>query len=221
MKFIGGLIETGSGSIGGITASRNKGGSYLKTRAVPINPNTTRQQATRAALAAFASNWTALLSAAQRDQWNVYAATHTIKDALGQDIYINGIAWYIAHNSKLYDAGFSTILVPPATVTPIALSTASVDISAIATAYVTFTPALFANHAIQLWATLPGTPGQTPNLNQARLVGYSPVDQVSPWAAALPFNVQVGQQVTFYIGQMDDLGQVSVMIVARDIADYV
>jgi len=54
MKFQAGIFTPNlSGSAGGTTASRNRGGGYFRNKAVPTNPDTVFQQAARAILAAF------------------------------------------------------------------------------------------------------------------------------------------------------------------------
>jgi hypothetical protein len=220
MKYFGLIIGGLSGSIGGITGSHNKGGVYIRARAIPTNPNSVRQQATRNAFALWAGNWTNALTQEFRDQWNTYAQNHTIEDALGQDIHINGISWYIMLNSRLFDAGFGTNSGPPPGAEPGGYTTFTVDISALNTVDVTFSAAHAPTEAMQLWMTLPGTAGQTPNFKQARLVGYSPLEQASPWAATLPFAVVSGTQSTFYGKRMNANGQVSVPLVDTDLADY-
>ena len=210
MKFNGLLATDLSGSLGGITASRNKGGAYFRNRATPTNPNSVRQQATRTALANFASRWTSLLDQAERDAWNTYAQTHTVKDALGNDIKISGLNWYIKFNSVLEDAALTAIVAPPPGVAPIGFSSFSVAVTAGTTGTVTFADALITGAVMQLWQTLPGTQGQTPNFKQARLVGYSAVIASSPVVFTLPHTVAVGEQSTFYGKQMNALGQLSV-----------
>jgi hypothetical protein len=215
------FLSGGSGSAGGLCVSRNKGGYYVKSKASPINPNSARQQATRTQLADYASNWTLLLTDVQRAMWNSYSQSHTIKNALGEDIYINGINWYIMFNTRLADASLTAIAVPPPGAAPIGFTTCSGDVSALDTLDVTFTPAVPAGHVIQLWQTLPCTQGSTPNFNQTRLVGYSGAAQASPWAATLPFTVNVDEQITCFARLMNPDGQVSVFSTFSDIADYI
>jgi len=220
MKFQSQIITAGSGSIGGTTYGHNKGGMYMRGRGTPYNPNSTRQQATRNAFARHAACWTEALTQAERDAWNAYAQTHTVKGPFGEDVYINGISWYIMFNSRLSDAGLPPKKVPPPFAAPYGLTTFDCDISAITTVDVTFTPDCTGVQAMQLWMTLPGTQGQTPNFRQARLVGYSPLGEVSPWPATMPFGVAIDEQCTFYGRVMNDAGQVSVLAVDSDIADY-
>lgn len=220
MIYTSQILVGASGSVNGLTFSRNKGGWYTKAKAVPTNPNSSRQQATRAQLGSFAGKWSNDLTQAQRDAWNAFAQAHTIKNALGEDIFINGINWWIMFNTRLFDAGLAGQAWPPILMAPPSLTTFSCDISAANTVDVTFTPAMGVAEGIQLWQTLPGSAGQTPNFKQARLVGYSPLAQASPWAATLPFGVQSGSQAVFYGIRYDDTGQVSVPLVHTDLADY-
>lgn len=220
MIFTSQIVTGVSGSVGGLTGSHNKGGMYFKGKAAPTNPNSSRQQATRNQLGTFASAWTNVLAQGSRDLWNDYAQIHTIKNSLGEDIFINGINWYIMFNTRLQDAGEGLQTDPPLFAGPGGFVTFSVDVSAATTGDVTFTGVLGADELIQLWMTIPGTTGQTPNFKQARLVGYSALAEVSPWAATLPFAVAGDKQTTFYGRTMNNHGQVSVASVHTDIADY-
>ncbi|KKM06452.1 hypothetical protein LCGC14_1743870, partial [marine sediment metagenome] len=47
MLFKSGLITQGSGSIGGLTASHNRGGMYFRARTIPTNPATSFQTVVR------------------------------------------------------------------------------------------------------------------------------------------------------------------------------
>lgn len=94
MKFIPTLGGEFSGAAGGIVASRNKGGAYLRRRAVPTNPNTQLQQARRSALATAAINWSNL-TAEQRSAWAAYAAGTPIVDRIGQTITLSGQQAYV------------------------------------------------------------------------------------------------------------------------------
>lgn len=220
MKFQSQIITAGSGSIGGTTYSHNKGGMYMRGRGTPYNPNSQRQQATRGVFAAFAAAWTSLLDQSERDLWNAYAQTHPVKGPFGEDVYINGISWYIKLNSRLTDAALPSKKVPPAFPAPGPFGFLSADISAITTVDFSWSPALTGVQCAQAWMTLPGSQGQTPNFRQARLVGYCALAQASPWQATMPFGVAVDEQVTFYARVMNDAGQVSVLSVHTDIADY-
>jgi len=67
MKFLNGIFGPVSGSVGGVTASRNKFGGYLKTKPNPVNPNSERQQSVRNTFAALAEQWSNSLTQDDRD----------------------------------------------------------------------------------------------------------------------------------------------------------
>lgn len=99
MKILSQLITKASGSIGGLTASHAKGGGmYLRGRGNPINPNTARQTAVRAAMTELVTRWTEDLTPAQREAWALYASNVPTINPLGESILLSGQNWYIACN---------------------------------------------------------------------------------------------------------------------------
>lgn len=105
MKFTSQVFSTASGSVGGLTYSHNKGGLYTRTRAVPTNPNTARQQAVRATMGQLAATWQTLTSTLQ-GAWNNYGANVAMTDRLGQTIHLSGQQHYIRSNVPRIQAGF-------------------------------------------------------------------------------------------------------------------
>jgi len=200
--------------------SHNKGGSYVRLGTTPTNPNTQRQQATRQVLGAYSAFWTTNLDQAARDAWDVYASTHPVKNSLGQDVYITGLAWYVKACARLSDAGLSAPSEPPTEAAPSGFTTLECDISAVTTVDVTFVPALAADEAMQLWVSLPVSLGSTPNLAQCRLVGYSGLAEASPWAATLPHSFQSGQRGVFYACMLGAEGLISAYVQAIDDSDF-
>lgn len=109
MKFKSALVTQASGSIGGLTASRNRGGMYMRARAVPVNPNTPFQQVARAVMAFLVTNWLGGLSAEERDGWESYASQVPVIDRLGDPRYISGLSMYLRCNSARMQAGLSRV----------------------------------------------------------------------------------------------------------------
>lgn len=197
-----------SGSRGNITFGHNRGGQYQRTRAVPVNPNSTRQQAVRTILGTLAAAWYSLTSV-QRAAWNSYAALNPVTDRLGQSITLSGMNWFMKCNSRLSDAGITTINLPPVAAAPAGLTSFTATFTAANAVSVVFTPVLPADACIQLWQTLPGSAASSPNFNQARLVGYSAQDQVTPWAATLQFTAQIGDGCTLFAAVLSAEGLLS------------
>ncbi len=109
-----------SGSIGGTTFSRNKGGQYMRNRAVPTNPNTALQQAVRENFATRVAEYSTTLTQIQRDGWIDYAQDNPILNALGQSILLTGQQWYIRLNTVLDQAGLTSVAdAPPLGANPI------------------------------------------------------------------------------------------------------
>lgn len=94
MKYVGALVGTMSGSMGGATASRNRGGQYLRQRVVPTNPGSTRQTMIRNYMSGAVTAWNSE-DAAVRAAWATYAANVPTTDSLGNTIYLTGQQMYI------------------------------------------------------------------------------------------------------------------------------
>lgn len=92
------LFSEGSGSLGGITASRNKGGIYFRRRAIPTNPNSPQQQTIRGFVNQLSNLWGTTLTIVQRDAWETYAANVTVLNKLGDPINITGLNHYVRSN---------------------------------------------------------------------------------------------------------------------------
>lgn len=88
-----------SGSIGGTVWSHNRSGVYIRSRSIPVNPNTSRQVAVRNAVRAIAIAWDLTLTQAQRNAWDVYASNVDWTNKLGQSINLTGLNHYIRSNT--------------------------------------------------------------------------------------------------------------------------
>jgi hypothetical protein len=96
--LLGGGVAQASGSVGGVTFSRNRGGAYMRTRAIPVDPGTSEQSRVRAATAQCATRWQTQLTTAQREAWDTYALNVPLPNALGQPRNVGGIGMYIRSN---------------------------------------------------------------------------------------------------------------------------
>jgi hypothetical protein len=94
-----------SGSAGGSTWSRNRFGAYVRSRSMPVNPNTDLQVAARNRVRALTIAWQNTLTPAQRDGWNLYAANVPWKNHLGQDSFLTGLNHYVRSNTARLQAG--------------------------------------------------------------------------------------------------------------------
>ena len=110
MIFKSCIIESGSGSLGGITLSRNRGGMYLRGRAIPTNPNSTFQQAVRSAAAQLASLWGNTLTTVQRAAWDLYAENVELPNSLGDPRNVGGLGMYIRSNVPRIASGVAGLV---------------------------------------------------------------------------------------------------------------
>lgn len=99
-KYGDGIIQM-SGSIAGNTHARNRYGNYIRARTKPINPNTDNQVAVRSALTLLVERWSETLTTAQRTAWNLYGASVSMKNKLGEAVFLTGFNHYIRSNSWL------------------------------------------------------------------------------------------------------------------------
>lgn len=104
-----------SGSVGGLTFARNRGGQYCRQRSNPTNPNTYEQQLARTSLTIVVEAWGDQLTDAQRTGWETYAANITWLNRLGEEINITGQQCYVRTNSARLRAGLARIDDAPTT----------------------------------------------------------------------------------------------------------
>lgn len=87
-----------SGSVAGVTSSRNRYGQYRRTRAIPVNVNSLAQQRARNDLATWSAAWRGL-TPEQRLAWDVWANTVTFADSLGQSQTLTGQCAFVSVNT--------------------------------------------------------------------------------------------------------------------------
>jgi hypothetical protein len=128
VKFLG---DPRSGSYQGMTASRNRFGQYMRTRASPVQPRSVAQLNQRARMTTNAAAWRGI-TAAQRAGWLSLGANISRTDALGQTYTLNGFMAYCSVNNNKLDAGDAAVSDAPAIVTPADLTTVTVTLTAAA-----------------------------------------------------------------------------------------
>ena len=110
-KF-GAIVVDGRGKAGGHVLSKNRGGSYMRTKVTPSNPRTTAQSSVRSRLTTYAQGFRAL-TAAQILSWNNAVADYKSTDIFGDIKNPSGINLYTKLNSNLVEGGQSPITAPP------------------------------------------------------------------------------------------------------------
>lgn len=106
MLYKSAMTTQASGSVGGMVASRNRGGNYMRARAIPTNPNTMLQAAVREGFGMLSNMW-AVLTEPQRAGWNSYADNVMVPNVLGDQIKLSGFNQFIRSNTPRQQAGLS------------------------------------------------------------------------------------------------------------------
>ena len=170
-----------SGSMGGTVFSHNKGGPYIRARAIPTNPGSTKQLNARARLSTYSQSWQTLTDA-QRQAWTEWARQNPVINSLGHSVLLSGQQAYIQLNTRLALAGDTAISVPP--IVPAEPAFTSIvqdgDIGAGDTD-LTFAAALPTGTRIWLIGAIVNSAGRRYVENLYRFVGVSTANQTSPW----------------------------------------
>lgn len=115
MKFQSLIISRGSGSIGGLTYSHNKGGNYIRARVTPTNTNTALQAAVRNAMGSLGVIWGDILTQVQRNGWANYAANVPLLDQFGDPRNVTALNMYQRCNIPRIQAGLDRVDDAPTT----------------------------------------------------------------------------------------------------------
>ena len=107
------LVAQASGSLGGMVASNNRGGNYLRRRAIPVNPRTDLQHAVRSNLGSLAQVYSNTLTPAQQAGWALYGSNVPIVNAVGDARQQTGISAFIRSNATRLQIGADPILDAP------------------------------------------------------------------------------------------------------------
>lgn len=228
--FKSALITQGSGSIGGQTLSHNRGGLYLRARAVPVDPATAAQQRIRDTLAALVNNWILLLTPAERAAWDLYAFNVPLPGPLGDLRNVGGLGMYIRANVVTRQGGVARVDTGPVTFnigsfTPTEMGVASEALQSVG---IVFTAAdewaNETNSALVVWVSRPQNPSinffKGPYRLGASILGDDALPPTSPSLITAPFPFVAGQKLFVKIrairkdGRLSNIQRNSVIAVA-------
>ena len=206
MKFKSQIFTQVSGSIGGITFFQGRSGMTARARAIPTDPNTAQQIVVRGALAALATRWGSVLTAAQRAAWDVYAANVSMVNPLGDQINLSGINQYVRSNTELHVAGATLVDAAPTVFdvgndTNAWLMTCSVAAQQCSLTWPLPAPAWFGED--DSWCNVYVSRPQNPGINffrgpyrfGANIEGNTAVPLVGPQVFAVPFPFVIDQKI--------------------------
>lgn len=214
------------GSIGGTVFARNRGGQYIRSRSVPINPASTRQVVVRQRLATLSEAWTNTLTQAQRDAWDLYADNVQLPNRLGELRSVTGLNMYVRGNALLLDTAGTRVDDAPTEFTagPSFTPTITLDASA-DTLSVTnlggYTPSTDGTVGLLIQQGRPQQAGVTFYRSPfQRIDGSQIADEATdlPTDVPLAFPIAAGQAVFIRTATVTPDGRVGVPVVQRFLA---
>lgn len=204
MKYKSALIAQGSGSLGGMTFSHNRGGQYIRNRSIPTNPNTSAQNLVRNFMRTLTNAWTSILTEAQRTAWTQWADNTPTRDPLGEPRKMTGLNAYIRGNVARLLATLTRVDDAPSeynlgefTHPTITSVTASTDVAVVAFTN-TDSWAGETGSAMLIFCGVPQGRGiqffKGPYKFATKIAGNNTTPPTSPVNVTLPFNFAVGQK---------------------------
>jgi hypothetical protein len=197
-KF-GAIIVDGRGKIGGHVASKNRAGTYLRTKVTPANAQTSFQTAVRNRFTEFSQGWRALTQN-QRDAWNAAVINFARTDIFGDIRNPSGLNLYQRLNNVLASVAEASIDIPPlpSAVENVVLSAITATVGA-PTMTAVFAPTVPANTAVKVFATPPMSAGKSYVKSDYR--------QIDTLAAATVSGENILAAYTAKFGSLGEIGQ--------------
>lgn len=112
---LGALTQDVRGTLNGSVFSRNRGGSYIRTKVSPVQPISRWSSLTRSLFKAAAQYWSSTLSDQQRLAWEAWAAIHPIVNVFGDSIILPGVAAFTSINTRILMISEDILESPPPT----------------------------------------------------------------------------------------------------------
>lgn len=132
----GALVVDGRGKLGGHVAAQNRGGSYLRTKVTPSNPQSTFQTGVRNLFGSISAGWSDL-AAPNRNAWNNAVDNWKNTNIFGDLKIPSGKALYQRLNQQAQVVGYPALVtppvkedIPPSNVTAVAIDTTAATITA-------------------------------------------------------------------------------------------
>lgn len=183
-----------SGSVAGVTSSRNRYGQYRRTRAIPVNPASIFQTNVRSRMQQNADGWKAL-TATQREGWGALGDQMQRTDSLGQTVTLTGFQAYCSVNNNQLAVGNAVLPDAPlfAIPAPITSLTPTITSASFSVAW-TVTP-LGAGERIMIFASPMRSAGRSYE-SDYRLISVSAAAGTSPSNVLAAYQARFGNPVT-------------------------
>jgi hypothetical protein len=191
VKF-GAIVVAASGKIGGHVASKNKSGSYFRTKVTPGNKQSLAQLSVRGNFTANSKAWGSLTDA-QRNTWNAAVENFKGSNIFGDSVTPSGFNLYMKINSNLLNVSEPVLTVAPSNISADPLTGLSATANHTTHAVtLTFSPAIGANAKMVVMATAPQPAGKSFVKNLYRQVGVYDSADVSPLVITTDYTAKFG-----------------------------
>jgi hypothetical protein len=197
----GAIVVDGRNKIGGHVASKNRAGSYFRTKVTPVNPRSTFQVNVRNRLGGLSSAWRGL-TAAQRIAWNAAVSDYKKTDIFGDIRNPSGFNLYQKLNNNLVNIVQSQLTAPPLPEAVNAFTSVLFEAdNSSQVMHITYAPAIEADHSVLVF----GTPAISPGISFVKSE-FRQFDVINA-ADASPFEIG-----TEYIAKFGPIGAVGMQI---------
>lgn len=216
IKF-GMMMTDARGKLGGQVFSKNRAGSYVRTKTTPANPRSTAQLFNRSILASLSIGWNAL-SLSAIASWNEAVANWAKTDIFGDLRNPTGKNLYIALNKNLLQSGQSIVPLPPAKIeVPIVPVTGIVVNETTSTITLTGLASVPANTVLQITATQRLANGQNYVKNKLRVISYIATGAITATDVFTDYQdkfgaIVVGQRIAFELKYINSNGQAGIPV---------
>lgn len=163
-----------SGKLAGQVHTRNKGGSVVRQKVKPTNPNTSFQSLVRTYMATLSKNWAQTLTDNQRKEWSAFGVTIGTTGAFGARLNLSGLAAYQMINKIILQAGGTILSDPPVSLAVQGITTLSLVANHTGPLLtLTFTPTPYsAGTGLYIFGTPAISPGIQNVSNRLRFIKY-------------------------------------------------
>lgn len=199
MKAKFGLFMTdGRGKVGGHVVSKNRAGSYVRTKVTPVNPQTSYQLGVRNRLTGFSQGWSGLTQA-QRDAWNAAVSDYARTDIFGDLRNPTGFNLFQRLNNNLAIAGVAQINTPPlpAAVGVVVASSLTAEDGTVAESLsLVMAGNVPAGTYVKVMATAPQSAGKSFVKSEYRLVAVLDPAEATPYDLLAEYQAKFGSTGT-------------------------
>jgi hypothetical protein len=187
----GALVVDGRNKIGGHVASKNRGGSYLRTKVSPAQPSSTYTATVRSRLAAISAAWRALTEA-NRLAWNDAVGQFKKTDIFGNSRNPSGFNLYQELNNNLVNIGIAPITTPPLPAAVATMTSASFAAVHGGAFTLTYAPVIPAGQKFLVRATPALSPGKNFVKSELRQIKVIAAADVSPLVLTADYGTKYG-----------------------------